>query len=131
MNTECSSSVTVTHSTCNTQCLSSVLALYTICKPTCSSSVTVTYSICNTKCSSSITIILPSHKMHRFTINIQSESVRQIFHICLALHTSCAELFYPISPRKATFRMKDMATLFVQQPSPYCQSEALFHSCQE
>ena len=40
---------------------------------------------------------LPSHKMqrkaHRFTINIQSESVRQIFHICLALHTSCAELF--------------------------------------
>ena len=85
----------------------------------------------NTKCSSSITIILPSHKMHRFTINIQSESVRQIFHICLALHTSCAELFYPISPRKATFRMKDMATPFVQQPSPYCQSEAEFHSCQE
>ena len=97
----------------------------------CLSSITVTYSICNTKCSSSITIILPSHKMHRFTINIQSESVRQIFHICLALHTSCAELFYPISPRKATFRMKDMATPFVQQPSPYCQSEALFHSCQE
>ena len=135
MNTKCSSSVTVTYSTCNTQCLSSITVTHSICNTKCLSSVTITYSTCNTKCSSSITIILPSHKMqrkaHRFTINIQSESVRQIFHICLALHTSCAELFYPISPRKATFRMKDMATPFVQQPSPYCQSEALFHSCQE
>ena len=34
---------------------------------------------------------LPSHKMHRFTINIQSESVRQIFHICTSLHIKCAE----------------------------------------
>lgn len=45
----------------------------------------------NTQCLSSITIILPSHKMHRFTINIQSESVRQIFHICTSLHMKCAE----------------------------------------
>ena len=55
-NTKCSSSITVTYSTCNTKCSSSVTVTHSICNTKCSSSITVTYSTCNTKCSSSITV---------------------------------------------------------------------------